>query len=120
MTLGVWVDDVRYLPQGGSRRPGALKGGTFVQPLDIGSHVGLVGDVNIGGRLPARAWKTWCGASRPDLPHSAADSRLSLGGALYALFDGLFQWCLLRHLSGDRNAIADLQEEVERLLPTVA
>jgi ATP-dependent Clp protease ATP-binding subunit ClpX len=28
--------------------------------------------------------------------------------------------CLLRHLSGDRNAIADLREEVERLLPTVA
>src|SRR6516164_8638306 len=41
-------------------------------------------------------------------------------GALYALFDGLFQRCLLRHLSGDRKAIADLQEEVERLLPTVA
>ena len=52
----------------------------------------------------------------------------SLGGrqpvvspsALYALFDGLFQRCLLRHLSGDRRAIADLREEVERLLPTVA
>jgi AcrR family transcriptional regulator len=41
-------------------------------------------------------------------------------GALYALFDGLFQRCLLRHLSGDHNAIADLREEVERLLPTVA
>jgi AcrR family transcriptional regulator len=41
-------------------------------------------------------------------------------GALYALFDGLFQRCLLRHLSGDRRAIADLQDEVERLLPTVA
>ena len=41
-------------------------------------------------------------------------------GALYALFDGLFQRCLLRHLSGDRTAIADLQEEVGRLLPTVA
>ena len=48
----------------------------------------------------------------------------SLGGrqpvvspaALYALFDGLFQRCLLRHLSGDRKAIADLREEVERLL----
>jgi hypothetical protein len=26
----------------------------------------------------------------------------------------------LRHLSGDRKAIADLQEEVKRLLPTVA
>ena len=41
-------------------------------------------------------------------------------GALYALFDGLFQRCLLRHLSGDRKAIADLQDEVKRLLPTVA
>ena len=41
-------------------------------------------------------------------------------GALYALFDGLFQRCLLRHLSGDHRAIADLLEEVERLLPTVA
>jgi hypothetical protein len=41
-------------------------------------------------------------------------------GALYALFDGLFQRCLLRHLSGDRRAIADLQEEVGKLLPTVA
>ena len=41
-------------------------------------------------------------------------------GALYALFDGLFQRCLLRHLSRESNAIADLQEEVERLLPTVA
>src|ERR1700742_1427230 len=41
-------------------------------------------------------------------------------GALYAVFDGLFQRCLLRHLSGDRKAIADLREEVERLLPTVA
>ena len=39
---------------------------------------------------------------------------------LYALFDGLFQRCLLRHLSGDRKAIADLRKEVERLLPTVA
>jgi hypothetical protein len=28
--------------------------------------------------------------------------------------------CLLRHLSGDRKAIADLLEEVERLFPTVA
>jgi AcrR family transcriptional regulator len=41
-------------------------------------------------------------------------------GALYALFDGLFQRCLLRHLPGDRKAIADLREEVEHLLPTVA
>jgi hypothetical protein len=41
-------------------------------------------------------------------------------GSLYALFDGLFQRCRLRHLSGDRKAIADLQEEVKRLLPIVA
>jgi AcrR family transcriptional regulator len=41
-------------------------------------------------------------------------------GALYALFDGLFQRCLLKHLSGDHAAIMDLQKEVERLLPAVA
>ena len=40
--------------------------------------------------------------------------------ALYALFDGLFQKCLLRHLSVERRAIAELHDEVGRLLPTVA
>ncbi len=36
--------------------------------------------------------------------------------ALYALFDGLFQRCLLRHLSSDTHAISDLQNEVRQLL----
>jgi AcrR family transcriptional regulator len=39
--------------------------------------------------------------------------------ALYALFDGLFQSALLKHLAGDRTAIPELLDEVRRLLPTV-
>lgn len=39
--------------------------------------------------------------------------------ALYALFDGLFQKCLLRHLSGDMQAIPELQAEIRRLLPAM-
>ncbi len=38
---------------------------------------------------------------------------------LYALFDGLFQKYLLKHLSGDRTAIPDLLDEVRNLMPTV-
>jgi len=33
-------------------------------------------------------------------------------GVVYAMFDGLFQQCLLKHLSGDRKAIATLQKNV--------
>lgn len=40
--------------------------------------------------------------------------------ALYAVFDGLFQKYLLRHLSGDAGAIPDLLGEVRRLLPLIA
>ena len=40
-------------------------------------------------------------------------------GVLYALFDGLFQNALLRHLSNDAKAIPDLLDEVRRLLPTI-
>lgn len=40
--------------------------------------------------------------------------------ALYAVFDGLFQKYLLRHLSGDAGAIPDLLDEVRRLLPLIA
>src|SRR6201987_845303 len=66
--------------------------------------------------------------SLEDMVWRVASRFASLGGrqpvissaALYALFAGLFQRCLLRHLSGDRKAIADLREEVQRLLPTVA
>jgi hypothetical protein len=38
---------------------------------------------------------------------------------LYALFDGLFQSALLKHLSGDKGAIGELLEEAKRLLPSV-
>jgi AcrR family transcriptional regulator len=41
-------------------------------------------------------------------------------GALYALFDGLFQKYLLKHLSNDPEAIPDLLDEVRRLLPMIA
>lgn len=41
-------------------------------------------------------------------------------GALYAVFDGLFQKYLLRFVSGDAGAVADLQAEVRRLMPMVA
>jgi len=40
--------------------------------------------------------------------------------ALYALFDGLFQKCLLSHLSGDAQAIPEFQAEIRRLLPTIS
>jgi AcrR family transcriptional regulator len=40
--------------------------------------------------------------------------------ALYALFDGLFQKHLLKHLSNDRDAIPQLLSEVRRLLPLIA
>ncbi len=35
----------------------------------------------------------------------------------YGLLDGLFQQALLRHLSGEPNALTDLREGVERTLP---
>jgi AcrR family transcriptional regulator len=37
----------------------------------------------------------------------------------YALFDGVFQHALLRQLSGDPAAAADLDEHVKQLLPTL-
>jgi AcrR family transcriptional regulator len=39
--------------------------------------------------------------------------------ALYALFDGLFQKYLLRHLSNDPEAIGDFHGEIRRLLPMI-
>jgi len=39
--------------------------------------------------------------------------------ALYGLFDGLFQKSLLRHLSGEAEAIPDLLAEVRQLLPRI-
>ena len=41
-------------------------------------------------------------------------------GALYAVFDGLFQRYLLKHLAGDIKAIPAFLDEVKALLPTVA
>ena len=40
--------------------------------------------------------------------------------ALYALFDGLFQKCLLRHVGGEAAAIDEFIEEIKALLPVVA
>jgi AcrR family transcriptional regulator len=37
-------------------------------------------------------------------------------GATYALFDGLFQQCLLKHLSGDNKAVAAMQSNVRLLV----
>jgi AcrR family transcriptional regulator len=37
----------------------------------------------------------------------------------YALFDGVFQHALLRHLSGDATAATDLDNHVQRVLPTL-
>jgi AcrR family transcriptional regulator len=39
--------------------------------------------------------------------------------ALYALFDGLFQSALLRHLADDDTAIPEFVDEVRRILPTI-
>src|SRR5258707_5968851 len=68
------------------------------------------------------------GQSLGDMGWRVASRFASLGGrqpvvsrrALYALFAGLFHLCLRLQRSGDRKAITDLREEVERLLPTVA
>jgi AcrR family transcriptional regulator len=39
---------------------------------------------------------------------------------LYAVFDGLFQQCLLKHLSGDSAAVAEMQADVRSVLARVA
>jgi hypothetical protein len=39
--------------------------------------------------------------------------------ALYALFDGLFQSALLRHLANDETAIPEFLAEIKRVLPTI-
>jgi AcrR family transcriptional regulator len=47
--------------------------------------------------------------------------RLAVTPALaYALFDGVFQHALLRHLSGDETAGQDLDAQVQQLLPTLS
>ena len=37
----------------------------------------------------------------------------------YAMFDGLFQQALLRHLAGSPDALTNLAEQIRRLLPTL-
>ena len=37
----------------------------------------------------------------------------------YAVFDGLFQQALLRHLAGDPSAAADLRAAVAQVLPNL-
>ena len=39
---------------------------------------------------------------------------------LYAVLDGLFQQCLLKHLSGDPAAVAEMQADVRSVLARVA
>jgi AcrR family transcriptional regulator len=47
-------------------------------------------------------------------------AQASLPPALaYAIFDGLFQQCLLKHLSGDADAIGDMQENAMRILTEI-
>lgn len=66
--------------------------------------------------------------SLEDMVWRVASRYAALGGkepavspaALYAVFDGLFQKYLLKHLSNDARAIPDLLDEVRRLLPMVA
>ena len=70
--------------------------------------------VEIDGSLERMIWRivsryAELGGTRPALSSSV----------LYALFDGLFQSALLKHLSGDEGAIGELLDEARRLLPTV-
>jgi hypothetical protein len=38
---------------------------------------------------------------------------------IYAMIDGLFQQCLLKHLSGDRNAIDQMQADVRLVISKI-
>jgi AcrR family transcriptional regulator len=68
----------------------------------------------IDGNLEAMIWRV---ATRfAELGHK--EPAIS-SGALYAMFDGLFQKFLLKHLSGDPGAIPTLLTEVRTLLPMV-
>jgi AcrR family transcriptional regulator len=40
-------------------------------------------------------------------------------GAAYAMFDGLFQQCLLQHLSGDRSAVGRMKSHIRLLLSQI-
>jgi hypothetical protein len=39
---------------------------------------------------------------------------------IYALLDGLFQQCLLKHLSGDAQAIAQMQAALRLVVSKIA
>ena len=70
--------------------------------------------LEIDKSLEAMIWRV---ASR----YAALDGeRLTTSpAALYAVFDGLFQGALLRHLASDEKAIPDFIGEVRRVLPTI-
>ena len=70
--------------------------------------------LEIDKSLEAMIWRV---ASR----YAALDGkRLTTSpAALYALFDGLFQSALLRHLANDEKAIPDFLGEVRRVLPAI-
>lgn len=70
--------------------------------------------VEIDSNLEAMIWRIACRFAELGGKQPAISS-----GALYALFDGLFQSALLKHLSGDADAIPGLLAEVRRLLPMV-
>ena len=70
--------------------------------------------LEIDKSLEAMIWRV---ASR----YAALDGKhlTTSPAALYALFDGLFQSALLRHLANDEKAIPDFLGEVRRVLPTI-
>jgi AcrR family transcriptional regulator len=47
------------------------------------------------------------------------ESQSMLPSTIYAMIDGLFQQCLLKHLSGDRQAIDQLQADVRLVLSKI-
>ena len=46
------------------------------------------------------------------MPRSPANTVRLPNGVAYAMFDGLFQQGLLKHLSGDKKAVAKMQADV--------
>jgi len=61
--------------------------------------------------LEAMIWRVMCRFG--ELSGSAVSAPR---GAAYAMFDGLFQQCLLKHLSGDRNAVTAMKSHVRLLI----
>ncbi|MDD2868353.1 TetR/AcrR family transcriptional regulator [Neomegalonema sp.] len=70
--------------------------------------------LEIDQRLEKMVWRI--GARLSEL----SGSSIGLSpAALYGLFDGLFQRSLLRHLTGEASAAADLQDEARRILTSL-